>query len=135
MKASEYRDQMTHEQAVAHLADFADRLGYKVFAPRTVLLKGHRREDPDRYLTAYSHPSGKGYVDLTVVGHGWVVFLEVKTGKASLEPEQREWRDQICSVEDIDGSRVIWLLARPRAFPMIEQFLQTADPSVLVYQT
>ena len=131
MKASEYRNQMTHEQAVAHLADFAYKLGYKVFAPRTVLAKGYRREDPDQYLTAYSHESGKGFPDITAVGHGLVVFIEVKTGKATLEPEQREWRDLICSVEDIPESRVVWLLARPQVFDVIEVFLRKADPSLL----
>lgn len=132
MKASQYRETMTHEQAVAHLADFATRLGYKVFAPRTVLATGYRREDPDRYLTAYSHPSGKGFPDLTVAGHGYLIFFEVKTGKATLEPEQREWRDMICSIEDIEGSRVVWVLARPRSFDTIEQFLIRADPAILV---
>lgn len=122
---------MTHEQAVGRLTDFAARLGYMVFAPRTVLATGYRREDPDRYLTAYTHPSGKGYPDITVVGHGLVVFMEVKTGKATLEPEQREWRDTICSVEDIPGSRVVWLLARPQVFDVIELFLRKADPAVL----
>lgn len=131
VKAVDYHHHMTHEQAVAHLADFAYRLGYKVFAPRTVLARGQRRDDPDHYVTAYTHPSGKGYPDLTIAGHGLIVFAEVKTGKAVLEPEQREWRDMICSIEDIPGSRVVWLLARPAVFDVIETFLINADPSLL----
>lgn len=118
-------DAMTHDQAVDHLAEFAAQLGYLVYAPdRVKTSRGDHR-------TAYRHPAGRGFPDLTIAGLGWVIFVEVKTGAGRLEPEQRTWRDVLCDVEERADSRVVWILARPKVFHVIERFLATTDPTVL----
>lgn len=118
-------DAMDHDQAVDHLAEHAAMLGYLVFTPdRVKTSRGDHR-------TAYRHPTGKGYPDLTCAGLGWIIFIEVKTGQATLEAEQRQWRDVICDIEDRPDSRVVWILARPRVFHLVERFLATADPTDL----
>lgn len=118
-------DSMTHDQAVDHLADYAAQLGYLVFTPDRV------KTSQGRHVTAYRHPAGRGFPDLTIAGLGWVLFVEVKTGSGELEPEQRAWRDVICDVEERPDSRVVWVLARPRVFRLVERFLETTDPTVL----
>lgn len=71
-------------------------------------------------------------LELTGLTSGqWVLFVEVKTGSGELEPEQRAWRDVICDVEERPDSRVVWVLARPRVFRLVERFLETTDPTVL----
>lgn len=118
-------DALDHDQAVDHLAEHAHLLGYLVYTPDRV------KTSRDTHRTPYRHPSGKGYPDLTIAGLGWVIFIEVKTGQATLGAEQRGWRDVICDIEERPDSRVIWILARPRVFHLVERFLATLDPADL----
>lgn len=39
---------------------------------------------------------GKGFPDLVLVGHGRVLFRELKTGRSALTVEQRQWGAWLC---------------------------------------
>lgn len=120
---------MTHDQLVDHLANIAHHHGYLAFTPdRVKTSRGDHR-------TAYRHPAGKGYPDLTLAGLGWVIFIEAKTGTGRLEPEQRAWRDVLCDIEERPDSRVVWILARPKVLHLVEEFLRTGDPTHLTTET
>lgn len=72
------------ERAIAEMARF---LGFMVFHARPAQTsKGWRTP------VAYD---GKGYPDLTLVGNGRVVFLEVKSDKGKLSPDQEGWKRHI----------------------------------------
>ena len=60
---------------------------------------------------------GKGYCDLTLVKDR-VLFVELKTDRGVLSPEQREWRDCLLA------AGADWRLWRPRMWEEIEATLK-----------
>lgn len=62
------------------------------------------------YHTHDSRRSQPGYPDLTIVGPGGVLFVELKNATRQLEPEQEQWRDALQAA----GQQ--WRLWRPVDF-------------------
>ena len=60
---------------------------------------------------------GKGYPDLTLI-RDRVLFIELKTDRGVLSPEQREWRDALLA------AGADWRLWRPRDWELIEATLK-----------
>ena len=54
-----------------------------------------------RHLTAIQ--GDKGYPDLTIVGHGRIIFAELKSEKGRLTPGQHEWLEALALAESDDG--------------------------------
>ncbi len=66
------------------IAELAQMLGYMVFHARPAMNKDGSWVTPVKY-------NGKGFPDLTIVGHGHVLFVEVKSAKGVVSPEQAAW--------------------------------------------
>ena len=53
------------------------------------------------YLVAHFNDNRRGtqgnngYPDMTICGHGYVIFCEVKIGKDVFSPDQMKWKDAI----------------------------------------
>lgn len=69
------------------IAQVARILGYRVFHARPA-----QSQKGWRTPVAYD---GKGYVDLTIVGHGRILFVECKVGRNTLSPEQAAWLEAL----------------------------------------
>jgi hypothetical protein len=67
--------------------EFAERLGYLVHGVRPAVQKSGSFSDPLK--------GRRGYPDLTLVGKVGVVFLELKSEKGRLDPDQIVWRDAL----------------------------------------
>lgn len=50
------------------------------------------------YHTYDSRKSPPGYPDLTIVGHGRLIFLELKSVKGDVEDDQQKWLDALGTV-------------------------------------
>lgn len=57
------------------------------------------------WSTAAQGNGAAGFPDLVLVGHGRVVFAELKSGSGRLRPEQLGWRDSILAN---GGEWVLW---------------------------
>ena len=81
--------------------DLAQKLGYLVahFRP------GRNRRN--QWTTAVQG-DGKGYPDLTLVGRGQVLFVELKTDDGELADDQEKWLEHIRAN---GGTALLW---RPR---------------------
>jgi len=56
---------------------------------------------------------GKGWPDLVLVGHGRVLFRELKTDKGTLTAEQQEWG------EWLTANRQDWAVWRPKMWTTV----------------
>lgn len=65
---------MTEAELQSAISEMAAWLGYRL-----------------RYHTFDSRLSAKGFPDLVLVGRGRVLFVEVKSEKGHLRPDQMEW--------------------------------------------
>lgn len=123
-------DSMTHHQVVQHVLTTAEQHAWNTYAPRTT--KTHT----GNHLTPYEqtpHATGKGFPDITCIGMCWVLFIEIKTGKGRLEPDQRRWQDAALAVEEHGpDSRVLHVVLRPTGIPAMEAFLTTGQPQHLI---
>lgn len=70
------------------IAEMAQTLGYLVFHARPAMNKDGTWVTPVKY-------DGKGYPDLTIVGHDKVLFVEVKSAKGVVSPEQAAWIEEM----------------------------------------
>lgn len=73
------------EQAVIDLAHY---LGWKVVSFASVRIQ---RRDGSYYWATATRADGNGWPDLVLVRDDDILFRELKTGKARLTVEQREW--------------------------------------------
>lgn len=64
----------------------------------------------------------KGFPDLVIVGHGRLIFAELKSEKGKTSPEQREWLYAIMSCMQA-GSGVEFYTWRPSDWPDIKRTL------------
>lgn len=87
------------ERAVAEMARY---LGFMVFHARPAQTRAG-------WVTPVAY-DGKGYPDLTLVGNGRVVFLEIKSATGRLSPDQGEWKRKI-----IDAGQE-WFLVTPKSW-------------------
>lgn len=69
------------------------------------------------YHTHDSRRSAPGFPDLVIVGHGRVLFRELKREGGRLQPEQRDWLDALTAA---GGDARAWF---PSSWAAIEQEL------------
>ncbi len=95
--------------------DLLRLLGYRTAHFRSVLVQTAKGP---RYMTPVSG-DGKGFPDVVACGRGRVVFLELKSGKGRLSPEQRLWRDEL------QAAGADWLLVGDDDLTALAQWLQS----------
>ena len=86
---------MTEEQLSKSVIDLAVDLGYMVYSIRRSDLAGLR------------HPTGKGFPDLTIVGHNRLLLVELKDDKGRPTAAQVSWKRMLIAA----GAE--WYLWRP----------------------
>lgn len=103
-------DDLTEAEFQRLVIELAQTLGYLVahFRP------GRNRRN--QWSTAVQG-DGKGYPDLTLVGRGKVLFVELKSNTGDLTPEQEKWLDRI---NKNGGVGLVW---RPSQWEEIVAFL------------
>lgn len=74
-----------------------------------------------RWATAVQ-ADGAGFPDLVIVGHGLVLYREIKTDRGRLSTAQIRW---LAELEDADQDVDVW---RPRDWPLIEATLARRNP-------
>ena len=62
------------------------------------------KDGAQRWVTAVQG-DGKGFLDLTIVGPGGVMFRELKSEKGQLSPDQRKW---ISKLTEGDADAGVW---------------------------
>ena len=77
---------MREQELQDAVAELAQTFGYMVAHSRPARTK-------DGWRTAWSY-DGKGYFDLTMIGRGRVLFVEVKGTRGVVSPEQQRWHIQ-----------------------------------------
>ncbi len=105
------------------VVSLARLLGYRVHHTRPA-----RRQDGTWSTPLQGDP---GFPDLVIVGHGLLVFVELKIQRGRMTPEQREWSRELARVgvgdgpcHEYGGSRVtVWAPLRPSGFPDLEALL------------
>jgi len=80
---------MTEAELQQNIIELANLLGWRAAHFRPALCKVGGRMV---YRTAVSG-QGKGFPDLVLARSGRVLFIEVKSSKGRLSPEQQEWLD------------------------------------------
>jgi hypothetical protein len=63
--------------------------------------------------------TGAGFPDLVMVGHGRVIYAELKAERGRLSPDQERWRDSLLE------AGADWRLWRPSSWPEIERTICT----------
>lgn len=94
--------------------EYAHALKYKVYHQVDM---GHR--DPESAVQRYSRRIGPGYPDLTIVGRGKILFVELKSEKGKRTSDQELWANEITKA---GGEYHLW---RPSDWETIEEILQT----------
>ncbi len=99
-----------HDEIVSRLQE----LGYKVayFRPAKVLRGG-----VEKYETPIGG-DGKGYPDITAVGHNRVLVLELKSETGTVKPEQLNW---LRAWQTVPGATV--MVVRPSTWKDLEPLL------------
>jgi hypothetical protein len=69
------------------------------------------------YHTHDSRHSEKGFPDLVFVGHGMILFRELKAERGKLSADQERWRDLLV------GAGCDWRCWRPSDWPSVEMCL------------
>jgi hypothetical protein len=71
---------------------------------------------------------GKGYPDLTIVGHGGVMFRELKSDRGTLSPDQRVW---LVALEQARADVGVWRPVDLRSGRIERELraLRSANPS------
>jgi VRR-NUC domain len=85
-------DRMTEAQLQSAIIDLAHALGYEKvahFRPALMMIHGELT-----YRTPVA-ADGKGFPDLNILGKGRVIYIECKSEKGRLSPEQEEWQREI----------------------------------------
>lgn len=79
----------------------------KLFGLRTAHFRAARRmgKDGEERWETPVQGDGKGFPDLTIAGHGGVLFRELKSRSGVLSPEQVDWLHALVG-PDIDGA--VW---------------------------
>lgn len=78
---------MTEAELQAQVLELARTFGWRAAHFRPALTRHGWRTA----VTA----DGAGFVDLVLVGHGRVIFVELKSSTGKLTPEQELWRDAL----------------------------------------
>lgn len=105
MRAPAYRNTMTEEQFCDTIIQLAKLRGWMVVH--------HRPARTDRGWRTLIQ-GDTGLPDLILARDGTVWFVELKSARGELRPDQKQWRDAI-------GEQ--WLLWRPNDLPLIREFL------------
>lgn len=74
------------------------------------------------YHTYDSRKSQPGFPDLTMVRKGWLIIAELKVGKNTLEPAQKDWADALHTVE-MGNESVFYFVWYPKDWPQIIEVL------------
>jgi hypothetical protein len=93
----------------------AHGLGFTVAHFRTVRVQ--RANGSVSYQTPVQ-ADGAGFPDLVMVGHGRVVFVELKANKGRIRPEQEAW---IAMLRDAGASVFLW---KPKQWDEIAELLE-----------
>lgn len=93
----------------------ARALGWRVFHARAV------KQANGDYRTPVFGADGKGFPDLVLAKAGTVLFVELKSGRGTLRPNQREWK------RDLEPSG-LYRLWHPHDWPEIEATLLQEAP-------
>jgi hypothetical protein len=75
------------------------------------------------YHTLRSKGSDPGFPDLVLVRHQVVLFVELKTQKGKVRPEQESWGQALVQVEGAAGKHVKYRIWRPSDWPQIVETL------------
>jgi len=77
-------------------------------------------KDPETGRQSYSRRIGPGFPDLVLSGHGRVLFIELKSEKGRMRPEQQVWADSLNECPGIEN-----YLLRPSDWDEIEEILSS----------
>lgn len=108
------------EQAVSEdsfedtVIELAMRRGWRVHAER-------RARTKDKWVTPIK--GHKGYVDLTMVRQGIIIFAELKSHRGRLRPDQKLWLAALEDAKAILSGTVEVYVWRPKDWAEIEQVL------------
>lgn len=83
MSVEAYRSTITEAELQAVIIAMARQMGFLV------------------YHTAVSIRSGRGYPDLTIVGHGRLIVIEAKSARGRVRPGQQAWIDAFAAVPGV----------------------------------
>ena len=109
------RNAWSEAEFQSQLLSLARGLGFTVAHFRTVRVQ--RANGSVSYQTPVQ-ADGAGFPDLVMVGHGRVVFVELKANKGRIRPEQEAW---ITMLREGGATVFLW---RPKQWDEIAELLE-----------
>jgi hypothetical protein len=88
---------------------------------QTLVIELAKRTGWTVYHTHDSRHSEKGFPDLVMIGHGMILFRELKTERGKLSADQERWRDLLV------GAGCDWRCWRPSNWSSVEMCLTRGE--------